>query len=245
MAEVISSVPNMNNTGRLPSIGLVHLGMIIRLTNTVEAPEAITDSTGEVVGIDLHPDEPGAATEHTSAVEGIRILHRLPTVTVKLHSFRTEFLPPVPCTLHAITGACQDCTSCDFRAGCIAVEPQLARRSFPVEVQDSGSDTWFKDDPGSKTTATDDDQNSKHNQYATRRDNRSWLDLPLEIPTLLLGRAAVASHICSFVQAPFSGTADICRTARRVAKHYRGWATRRHCIKIQRHVRGEGGSYSY
>ena len=133
----------MNNTGRLPSIGLVHLGMIIRLTNTVEAPEAVTDSTGEVVGIDLHPDEPSAATEHTSAVEGIRILHRLPTVTVKLHSVRTEFLPPVPCTLHAITGACRDCTSCDFRAGCIAVEPQLARRSFPVEVQDPGSDTWY------------------------------------------------------------------------------------------------------
>ena len=48
LAEVISSVTNMNNTGRLPSIGLVHLGMIIRLTNTVEAPEAITDSTSLV-----------------------------------------------------------------------------------------------------------------------------------------------------------------------------------------------------
>ena len=100
-------------------------------------------------------------------------------------------------------------------------------------------------DPGSKTTATDDGQNSKHNQYATRRDCRSWLDLPLEIPTLLLGRAAVASHIRSFVQATFSGTADIRRTARRVAKHYRGWTTTRHFIKIQRHVQGEGGGYSY
>ena len=56
LAEVISSVPNMNNTGRLPSIGLFHLGMVIRLTNTVEAPEAVTDSTGEIVGIDLDPD---------------------------------------------------------------------------------------------------------------------------------------------------------------------------------------------
>ena len=42
--------------------------------------------------------------------------------------------------------------------------------------------------PGSETTVTDDDQNSKHNQYATRRNNRSRLDLPLEIPTLLLGK---------------------------------------------------------
>ena len=129
----------MNNTGRLPSIGLVHLGMIIRLTNTVEAPEAVTDSTGEVVGIDLDPDEPSAATEHTSANEGIRVLHRLPTVTVKLHGVRTEFLPPVPCSLHAATGASRVCVSCDFRAGCVAVEPQLSRRSFPVQVQDPGA----------------------------------------------------------------------------------------------------------
>ena len=83
LAEQIASVPNMNNTGRLPSIGMVHLGMTIRLTNTVEAPEAVTDSTGEVVGIDLDPDEPSDATERTSPIEGIRILHRLPTVTVK------------------------------------------------------------------------------------------------------------------------------------------------------------------
>ena len=136
LAEIISSVPNMNNTGRLPSIGLLHIGMVIRLTNTVEAPEAVTDSTGTIVGIDLDPDEPSSATEHTSGIEDIRILHMLPTITVKLHGVHTKFLPPMPCTLHATSGACQDCTNCDFRAGCIAVEPQLARRSFPVEVQD-------------------------------------------------------------------------------------------------------------
>ena len=143
LAEVISSIPNMNNTGRLPSIGLIHLGMIVRLTNTVEAPEAVTDSTCEVVGIDLDPNEPSAATELTSAIEGIRILQKLPTVTVKLHGVTTEFLPPVPCAIHAATGACRDCRSCDFRAGCIAVEPQLSRRSFPVEVQDPGSGACY------------------------------------------------------------------------------------------------------
>ncbi len=140
LAEQISSVPNMNNTGRLPSIGMLHLGMIIRLTNTVEAPEAVTDSTGEVIGIDLNPDEPSDATEHT---EGITILHRLPTVTVKLHGVHTEFLPPIPCSLHAIEGPCRDCKSCDVRAGCIAVEAQLSRRSFPIEVQDPGSATFY------------------------------------------------------------------------------------------------------
>ena len=120
-----------------------------------------------------------------------------------------------------------------------ALTPQLPCRS---------TGPWFRHmvhHPGSETTVTDDDQSSKHNQYTTRRDNRSWLDLSLEIPTLLLGRAAVAGHICSSVQASFSGAADICGTARRVAKHYRGWAARGHSIEIQRHVQGEGGGYRY
>ena len=95
-------------------------------------------------------------------------------------------------------------------------------------------------DPGSETTATDDDQNSKYHPYATRRDSRSWPDLPLEIPTFLLGRAAVAGNIRGFVQAPFSGAADICRTARRVAKDYRGWSARRHPNTFQRHDPGSG-----
>ena len=55
VSEQIASVPNMNNTGRLPSIALVHIGMEIRLTNTVEAPEAVTDSTGIIIGMDLDP----------------------------------------------------------------------------------------------------------------------------------------------------------------------------------------------
>ena len=95
LAETISSVPNMNTTGRLPSIGLLHLGMIVRLTNTVETPEAVTDSVGEIVGIDFDPDEPGADAHQISSDESIRILRRLPTVTVKLHGVQTEFLPPV------------------------------------------------------------------------------------------------------------------------------------------------------
>ena len=40
---------------------------------------------------------------------------------------------------------------------------------------------------GAEITATRYDQNNKHDQYATTRHHRSWLDLPLEIPTLLLG----------------------------------------------------------
>ena len=133
----------MNTTGRLPSIALIHLGMIIRLTNTVEAPEAVTDSTGEIVGIDLDPDESSVAAQQTSPNESIRILRKFPTVTVRLHNVNSEFLPPIPCAVHSVQGPRRDCKHCDFRAGCLAVQPQLARRSFPVDINDPVSGTMF------------------------------------------------------------------------------------------------------
>jgi hypothetical protein len=139
LAEQIAGVPNMNNTGRLPSIAMLHIGMEMRLTNTVETPEAVTDSTGVVIGIDLDPDEP-RETHHTT---GIRILQKIPIVIVKLDNVKTEFLPPVPCPLHATEGAQRECPCCDFRAGCIAVESQLSRGSFVVEVEDAASSARY------------------------------------------------------------------------------------------------------
>ena len=141
--EQLASIPNMNATGRLPSIAMIHLGMIIRLTNTVEAPEAVTDSTGEIIGIDLDPDESSIAAQQSSPNESIRILHKFPTVTVRLHNVKTEFLPPIPCAAHSVQGPRRDCKHCDFRAGCVAVQPQLSRRSFPVDINDPVSGTMF------------------------------------------------------------------------------------------------------
>ena len=62
---------------------------------------------------------------------------------VKLDNIKTEFLPPVPCALHAAAGAKRECSCCDFRAGCIAVEPQLSRGSFVVEVEDTASSARY------------------------------------------------------------------------------------------------------
>ena len=139
LAEQIASAPNMNNTARLPSIAMIHIGMEIRLTNTVEAPEVVTDSTGVVLGIDVDPEDARMA-QHLPVGEnqGVRILRKQPlAVMVKLHNVTTEFLPPIPCPLHAECGARRDCTTgCDFRAGCVAIEPQLGPRSFIVEVPD-------------------------------------------------------------------------------------------------------------
>ncbi len=63
LAEEILRVPNMNNTGRLPGIAMIHIGMEVRLTVTVEAPDAVVDSTGVIVGFDLDPEETCAPPE--------------------------------------------------------------------------------------------------------------------------------------------------------------------------------------
>ena len=110
------------------------------MTNTVEPPEAVTDSIGEIVGIDVAVDEPRAADSENPA---IRILEKMPVVTVKLYEVDTEYLPPIACEAHARTGAIRECAHCDFRAGCVAVEAQQSRRSFPVEVQDPMTDSTY------------------------------------------------------------------------------------------------------
>ena len=67
---------------------MLHIGMTIRLTNTVEAPEAVTDSTGVVVGIDFDPDELTHAREHASTIQPIEILHKLPIVDFSVSAAR-------------------------------------------------------------------------------------------------------------------------------------------------------------
>ena len=130
-------VPNMNNTGRLPSIAMIHIGMEMRLTVTVEAPEAVVDSTCTVIGLDLEAEDASAAQEPAAT----RILRKLPkAVIVRLDDVKTEFLPPIPCALHAAGGAQRGCTVCDFQPGCIAIEPQWSQRSFQVDITDAASE---------------------------------------------------------------------------------------------------------
>ena len=137
IAEEILRVPNMNNTGRLPSIAMIHIGMEMRLTVTVEAPEAVVDSTCTVIGLDLEAEDASAAQEPAAT----RILRKLPkAVIVRLDDVKTEFLPPIPCALHAAGGAQRGCTVCDFQPGCIAIEPKGSLRPFQVDVIDAASE---------------------------------------------------------------------------------------------------------
>ena len=72
---------------------MLHAGMVVRLTITVETPEAVTDATGTVVGIDMHPDDDLiAAAELAAPPPPTRTLRKLPlTVIVKLKMRRRSF----------------------------------------------------------------------------------------------------------------------------------------------------------
>ncbi len=53
-------VPSVQHTGRLPGVVFWHHGMTVRFTTTVQAPFAVQDVEGKVVGFD--PDPTGRAT---------------------------------------------------------------------------------------------------------------------------------------------------------------------------------------
>ena len=124
----------------------------------------------------------------------IRILRKLPTVTVKLHNVTTEFLPPIPCALHATDGPCRQCANCDFRALCSSAAgtllPQLPCSSAGSRIRRILHTT------GQETTATDDDPNSEHYQHTAGSDRNTWTHLSLEVSPFLLSGAAMARDIC-------------------------------------------------
>ena len=47
VGEQLLRHPNVNTTGRLPSFAMFHIGMEVRLTQSVEPPEGVVDATGK------------------------------------------------------------------------------------------------------------------------------------------------------------------------------------------------------
>ena len=64
------------------------------------------DSTCTVIGIDLDPVDVAIAAQS----DGVVILRQLPlAIIANLHNVTTEFLPPIPCSLHAADAAKREC----------------------------------------------------------------------------------------------------------------------------------------
>ena len=124
----------MSDTGRMPGIAMLHLGMRVRCTVSVEPPLAPVDATGTIEGFDFHPDDRTADADPEPA---IRVLRQLPrAVILKLDDIAADLLPPQPCPAHAATEASRTCLSCQWFPGHIAITPKLSPQFvLPVTLQ--------------------------------------------------------------------------------------------------------------
>ena len=88
--DKLLQIPNMNTTGRLPAVMLLHLKMQVRITCSDErlAAHAPVDTTGVVRNIELHPTDRTRWLQHTP--EAIFVLHYAPTVLLKIDEDETD-----------------------------------------------------------------------------------------------------------------------------------------------------------
>ena len=104
-------VPNMNKTGRLPGIALLHLQMRVRITATICPGLAPVDTTGTIVNIEL--EQCDRIRMEQDAAPRILLLRKQPIVLVLLDESNED------------TG---------FGAGIIAVSPTLTSELFYLEI---------------------------------------------------------------------------------------------------------------
>ena len=137
---------NMNETGRLPSFCMFHIGMRVRFTQTVQAGLVSVDQTGVVQGIDFHENEP---VENKEAValgqRPVVLLRYLPTaVHVKLERDEDDeraalqFLDDIPCSHHRDVGADSSCPHCTVLRDVVAVSPYKTKRPWSLAIKNGG-----------------------------------------------------------------------------------------------------------
>jgi hypothetical protein len=81
-------VPNMNTTGRLPAVALLHVHMKARLTVTVCPCQAPVDTTGTIKSIELHPMDRIRWQQQQDA--SMFVLHHMPTVLLQIDDNDTD-----------------------------------------------------------------------------------------------------------------------------------------------------------
>ena len=117
--DKLLKIPNMNTTGRLPAVLLLHINMQIRCTMTICPCQAPVDTMGVVQNIELHAADRVRWQQHDS--DAIFILHHAPTVLVKIDENTTD------------TG---------LGPGVIAVDKRLCEAFFiDMELEDSQCST--------------------------------------------------------------------------------------------------------
>jgi hypothetical protein len=110
--RALLQVPSLTKTKRLPAYCLLHVGMQIRLTTTLEMPWAVQDATGTVLEIQWASDDQEAKRYMASASPDPEILlQKLPlAVLVRLDECDHFFLPCEPCSsCVSFNSCCPDC----------------------------------------------------------------------------------------------------------------------------------------
>jgi hypothetical protein len=109
--DALLAFPNMNMTGRLPGIALLHLDMRVRLTLTICPKVAPVASTGVIQHIELQAAD---RIRLAQQAPGPRVLlEHLPTVLVKLDDCEEEL---------------------GFGPGVLAITPKLNNETFSLDV---------------------------------------------------------------------------------------------------------------
>ena len=86
-------VYHLHTTKKLPSVGATYVGMQVSITTSVQPPFAVQDVTGQIVALDLHPDDARQVARKQADV----VLQYLPyCVYIKLDNSSSTLLPPNP-----------------------------------------------------------------------------------------------------------------------------------------------------
>ena len=121
-------VPSLSKTSRLPAFCLLHVGMQVRLTTTLEQPYAVQDATATVLELHFADDDAQAHRHLRGGQDRDILLDCLPiAVLVHLHDCKHVFLPVAPCSrCHTFTRECEHCQKEQQKLqGVFAVTPLL------------------------------------------------------------------------------------------------------------------------
>ena len=127
-------VSSLTKTKRLPAFCLLHVGMEVRLTTTLDMPYAVQDATATVLEIQC-ADNDGQACRHrrkSAVLESLEqeiLLDLLPVaVLIRLHDCKHVFLPAQPCAnCPEFTGTCSACMAKQRNLEGVFAVQQLAR----------------------------------------------------------------------------------------------------------------------
>ena len=128
-------VPSLTETGKLLGTVPLHIGMRMRLTQSIPdlLPFGTPDTEGTVVKIDLHDEDRARVVDlHQGgdasqlAAHGI-VLRHLPRIWLKLDDVTIQFLPPDVCPVHSAAGCAESCPQCKSFPGVVEVSPRTSK----------------------------------------------------------------------------------------------------------------------